>query len=205
MQLYKIIAADGKEYGLIDEQTLKTWFQEHRINNTTLVFSPSRNQWGKLEDVFDIGQWKDGNESPIIRPLAIEPIYPLFTLPDASSSSVIKPFPKDKAQGSMQAGQPQSELNETHSNEGSSYIIKVAIVILLFCLINLTFFVLTGGYVVLNPFLQYGLAAGIAAWVGKIIYKKRMEKRLGRKLWGEYELTSLNSWMEIEDKDKRDP
>ena len=40
MQLYKIIAADGKEYDSIDEQKLKIWFQEHRINNTTLVFAP---------------------------------------------------------------------------------------------------------------------------------------------------------------------
>ena len=38
-------------------------------------------------------------------------------------------------------------------------------------------------------------------FVGRV-YRKHMERKLGRRLKGEYELTSLSSWMEVSQKDK---
>jgi hypothetical protein len=81
MELYKIIAADGKEYGPIDEQKLKTWFQERRVSSTTLVFVTSRSQWDKLENVFNVRQWENPEILPVIKPSAVEPIYPLSASP----------------------------------------------------------------------------------------------------------------------------
>jgi hypothetical protein len=38
-------------------------------------------------------------------------------------------------------------------------------------------------------------------FVGRV-YRKHMERKLGRRLRNEYELTSLNSWMEVSKKDE---
>ena len=37
--------------------------------------------------------------------------------------------------------------------------------------------------------------------VGRV-YRKHMEKKLGRRVKGEHELTSLRSWMDVSEKDK---
>lgn len=47
------------------------------------------------------------------------------------------------------------------------------------------------------------LLVGGVGWCATQIRKERMEKRLGRKVRGKHELTSLTSWMEAEMKDKK--
>lgn len=47
------------------------------------------------------------------------------------------------------------------------------------------------------------LISGITGWWATRQLRKRMEKRLGRKVRGEHELTSITSWMEAESKDKK--
>lgn len=202
-EIYKVIATDGKEYGPIDEQKLKTWFQEQRVSNTTLVFVSSRSQWDKLENIFNLRQWEGYTEPPVIEPLVIEPIYPLSTSPDINNSSAITPLLQDNPQVKKLENNLQSSSEQATISGNLGWFPQIVIGIILFCLINIIFFVLTNGYVILNPFLHYAIVLGVAAWISKIINKKRMEKRLGRKLWGEYELTSLNSWMEVEDKENK--
>src|SRR2546429_5290376 len=60
-------------------------------------------------------------------------------------------------------------------------------------------FLLTGRIGIPGPVI-WMLALGIVGWFATIRYRRNMEKRLGRKLKGDHELTSLSSWMEVESK-----
>ena len=60
-------------------------------------------------------------------------------------------------------------------------------------------FLLTGRIVIPGPFVWL-IALGIAGWFATIRYRRNMEKRLGRKLKGDHEMTSLTSWMEADSK-----
>ena len=53
---------------------------------------------------------------------------------------------------------------------------------------------------VIYPIVLVGVALS-SFFVGRV-YRKHMERKLGRRLKGEYELTSLSSWMEVSQKDK---
>ena len=55
----------------------------------------------------------------------------------------------------------------------------------------------------LEKFLIFMIISGVAGWWTTRKMRKRMERRLGREIKGEHELTSLTSWMEAESKDKR--
>ncbi|HEY0099764.1 MAG TPA: hypothetical protein VGB76_12525 [Pyrinomonadaceae bacterium] len=48
------------------------------------------------------------------------------------------------------------------------------------------------------------IAFAAIGWLATRIYKMQMEKRLGRKIEGEHELTSITSWMEAS-KDEKPP
>ncbi len=43
----------------------------------------------------------------------------------------------------------------------------------------------------------------IGSWLATRMYRRRMEKQLGRKVRGDHELTSITSWMEAASKDDR--
>lgn len=43
---------------------------------------------------------------------------------------------------------------------------------------------------------------GVIGWLATRLYKVRMENRLGRKIEGDYELTSIASWMEAAKDDR---
>jgi hypothetical protein len=45
-------------------------------------------------------------------------------------------------------------------------------------------------------------AAAIVGWLLTRRYRKNMEKRLGRKVRGDHELTSISSWMEASAEDE---
>jgi hypothetical protein len=45
-------------------------------------------------------------------------------------------------------------------------------------------------------------ALAIVGWFATIKYRRNMEKRLGRKVRGEHELTSISSWMEVASREK---
>jgi len=49
--MYKIIGADGKEYGPIDEQQLLKWFHEGRANKETRVLTEGGTEWEMLGDL----------------------------------------------------------------------------------------------------------------------------------------------------------
>ena len=60
---------------------------------------------------------------------------------------------------------------------------------------------LTGDIVIPRPLLWIA-ALAIVGWFGTIKYRRNMEKRLGRKVKGDLELTSITSWMEVASKEE---
>ncbi|HEY0319337.1 MAG TPA: DUF4199 domain-containing protein [Pyrinomonadaceae bacterium] len=74
---------------------------------------------------------------------------------------------------------------------GAVYIIIFAVII------PLVFGVRIGGTI---PML---VAAAIVGWFLTRRYRKNMEKRLGRKVKGDHELTSISSWMEASTKEEQ--
>jgi hypothetical protein len=49
--MYKIIGADGKEYGPVSAEQLRHWLNEGRVNNQTRVFAEGEMDWRALGDV----------------------------------------------------------------------------------------------------------------------------------------------------------
>lgn len=204
--LYKIIAAGGKEYGPIDEQKLKTWFQEGRVSNATLVFVPSSSQWDRLENIFNIRQWENPDTPHVIKPSAIEPIYPLSTLPASENTQDYKkPAETDGVANQEEVKKhKQPEPEPVRSRwEWFEFLLAAILASIFAFVLTYSVLVITDGRIVIEAKLAWIIAIPLAALIVTFIRKKRMEKRLGRKLWGDYELTSLNSWMEVEDKDKK--
>jgi hypothetical protein len=76
-------------------------------------------------------------------------------------------------------------------------IIAAVYIIIFWVLIPLVFGVRINGTI---PII---IAAAIVGWFLTRRYRKNMEKRLGRKLKGDHELTSISSWMEASAKDEK--
>ncbi len=53
--MYKIIGADGKEYGPVSVEQLRQWFAENRINAQTRVQPEGDSEWKMLGEVLGIG------------------------------------------------------------------------------------------------------------------------------------------------------
>lgn len=64
-------------------------------------------------------------------------------------------------------------------------------------------FLLTGRVGIPGPILWITVLA-IVGWFATIRHRRKMEKRLGRKIKGDHELTSISSWMEVESKEEDD-
>ena len=56
--------------------------------------------------------------------------------------------------------------------------------------------------VIINGLIPLVVAVAIVGWLLTRKYRKNMEKRLGRKVRGDHELTSISSWMEVSAKDE---
>ena len=74
----------------------------------------------------------------------------------------------------------------------------IGILIILIIVIALT----TGRVGIPGPLLWI-VALAMVNWLATIKYRRSMEKRLGRKVKGDYELTSISSWMEASSKEER--
>jgi hypothetical protein len=65
--MYKIIGADGKEYGPITRETLRQWIEQGRANAQTRVLAPGASEWrllSELAEVADLLGAKPGPSSP---------------------------------------------------------------------------------------------------------------------------------------------
>lgn len=55
--MYKIIGADGKEYGPADVEELRKWMTEGRLNGQTLVKAEGETQWQPAARVVELAAW----------------------------------------------------------------------------------------------------------------------------------------------------
>jgi len=56
--------------------------------------------------------------------------------------------------------------------------------------------------VIVNGMIPLMVVVAIVGWLLTRRYRKNMEKRLGRKVRGDHELTSISSWMEVSAEDE---
>src|SRR6185503_15551882 len=75
-------------------------------------------------------------------------------------------------------------------------IVAAVYIIIFWVIIPLVFGVIVNGMIPLM------VAVTIVGWLLTRRYRKNMEKRLGRKVRGDHELTSISSWMEVSAKDE---
>jgi hypothetical protein len=78
--MYKIIGADGREYGPISGEVLRQWIAEGRANAQTKVLAEGSVEWKRLEELpeFSVG-------APGTAPLPAGPIAPLPSQPRTNS------------------------------------------------------------------------------------------------------------------------
>jgi len=75
-------------------------------------------------------------------------------------------------------------------------IVAAVYIIIFWVIIPLVFGVTVNGMIPLM------VAVAIVGWLLTRRYRKNMEKRLGRKVRGDHELTSISSWMEASAEDE---
>jgi hypothetical protein len=81
--MYKIIGADGKEYGPIDAGTLRQWLIEGRVNSQTKVLPDGASQWVTFAEVPELAA-----AAPLV-PLTTAAIMPQRTNPLALTGFIL--------------------------------------------------------------------------------------------------------------------
>jgi hypothetical protein len=79
--MYKIIGADGKEYGPISAEGLRQWIAEGRANGQTKVQVEGSIEWKRLEELPEFSTAPGGGNVP----LPAGPIGPLTSQPRTNS------------------------------------------------------------------------------------------------------------------------
>ena len=74
--MYKIIGADGKEYGPISAETLRQWILEGRANAQTKVLVEATEEWKRLQELPDFSASLAGAAPPQAAPGPIGALAP---------------------------------------------------------------------------------------------------------------------------------
>lgn len=72
--MYKIIGADGKEYGPISAEVLRQWITEGRANAQTRVLVEGTTEWKRLEELPEFSAGGPGNLGTSTTPGTISPV-----------------------------------------------------------------------------------------------------------------------------------
>lgn len=67
--MYKIIGADGKEYGPVSADQLRQWLNEGRVNKQTRVLAEGSADWQTLGEVPELNPVVPPSVTPVIKPL----------------------------------------------------------------------------------------------------------------------------------------
>jgi hypothetical protein len=89
--MYKIIGADGLEYGPVDRDTLKSWIIEGRANAQTKVQPAGSTEWvllGQVPEFLEVSASVPPSPPPTLRPLPT-PVSAVRTNPLAVASLVL--------------------------------------------------------------------------------------------------------------------
>jgi hypothetical protein len=62
--MYKIIGADGREYGPVSADQLRLWISERRLNAQTLVRVEGTADWKPLAEISELSLWLGGSAAP---------------------------------------------------------------------------------------------------------------------------------------------
>ena len=84
--MYKIIGADGKEYGPITADQLRQWIAEGRVNAQTRILAEGATEWRPLADYPDFVTAVSSAPPPTLQPIPGTP-----ALPPANPSQVEGP------------------------------------------------------------------------------------------------------------------
>lgn len=87
--------------------------------------------------------------------------------------------------------------------EAASWILAIPVGLVIAAALIALMWVLGGTQIYLGAFIWPVVIVSVvisSVLVGRV-YRKHMERKLGRRLKGEYELTSLSSWMEVSTKE----
>lgn len=86
--MYKIIGADGKEYGPISADQLRTWIAESRANGRTQVLPEGAAEWKPLSEIPEFAQALAGSQPPAPGPISITYTQPPKTNPMALTGMI---------------------------------------------------------------------------------------------------------------------
>lgn len=74
--MYKIIGADGNQYGPVSLEEIKSWVRDRRANRDTLVQGPGSNDWKPLRDLPEFSDVLATLVSPAPQPFASPGVLP---------------------------------------------------------------------------------------------------------------------------------
>ncbi len=81
--MYRIIGADGNEYGPVSVEVLRKWIAEGRANGQTKVLPEGTTEWKRLEEVPELSQTLPSQlapgtspNAPASAPVIISPLQP---------------------------------------------------------------------------------------------------------------------------------
>jgi hypothetical protein len=86
--MYKIIGADGKEYGPISADQLRAWIAESRANARTQVLPEGATEWKPLAEIPEFVQALAGTQAPAPGPISITYTQPTKTNPMALTGMI---------------------------------------------------------------------------------------------------------------------
>jgi len=84
--MYKIIGADGKEYGPVSVEQLRQWHTEGRVNSQTRVLAAKETEWRALGDVPELA----ATQTAIPAPAPIAPVNLSFQANPAAVKSLVQ-------------------------------------------------------------------------------------------------------------------
>ena len=73
MSMYKIIGADGQQYGPVSDEKLRQWIAEGRVNAQTQILADGATEWKLLGTLPEFG----GHFPPPVPPTIRPPFYPV--------------------------------------------------------------------------------------------------------------------------------
>lgn len=82
--MYRIIGADGNEYGPVSVEVLRQWIAEGRANGQTKVLPEGATEWKRLEEVPELAQGLPGRPLPGPSPAAPATAPVVISAPQAT-------------------------------------------------------------------------------------------------------------------------
>lgn len=60
-ETYAVVTADGREHPAVDLATIRHWYMENQLSDSSLIFSSEAGDWRSLNRIFDTTAWNPGS------------------------------------------------------------------------------------------------------------------------------------------------